>query len=58
MLSYFSSSRINRCPQCLTRITVPEFDEHLVVCPGCGNTMTVSAKYVSLATSLLRNPAP
>jgi len=53
MLSYFSSSRIYRCPQCSTRITVPEFDEHLVVCPGCGNTMTVSAKYVSLAASLV-----
>jgi uncharacterized paraquat-inducible protein A len=53
MLSYFSSSRIYRCPQCLTRITVPEFDEHLVVCPGCGNTMTVSAKYESVAASLV-----
>lgn len=53
MLSYSSSSRIYRCPQCLTRITVPEFDEHVVVCPGCGNTMSVSAKYVSLAASLI-----
>jgi uncharacterized paraquat-inducible protein A len=52
MLSY-SSSRVYRCPQCLTRITVPTFDEHLVVCPGCGNTMSVSAKYVSLAASLV-----
>ena len=53
MLSYSLSSRIYRCPHCLTRITVLEFDEHLVVCPGCGNTMTVSAKYVSLAASLV-----
>jgi uncharacterized paraquat-inducible protein A len=53
MLSYFLSSRIYRCPQCLTRITVPEFDEHVVVCPDCGNTMSVSAKYVSLAASLV-----
>ena len=52
MLSYSLSSRIYRCPHCLTRITVLEFDEHLVVCPGCGETMTVSAKYVSLAASL------
>jgi hypothetical protein len=53
MLSYFSSSRDYRCPQCLTRITVPEFDEHLVVCPGCGNTMTVSARYICLAVFLI-----
>ena len=53
MLFYPSNSRIYRCPQCLARITVPEFDEHLVVCPGCGNTMIVSAKYVSLAASLV-----
>ena len=53
MLSYSSSSRIYRCPQCLTRITVPEIDEHVVVCPSCGNTMVVSAKYVSLAAPLV-----
>ncbi len=53
MLSYSASSRSYRCPHCLTRITVAEFDEHLVVCPGCGITMTVSAKYVSLAASLV-----
>jgi len=53
MLSYPSSSRIYRCPQCLARITVPEFDEHLVVCPGCGNALIVSPKYVSLAASLV-----
>jgi uncharacterized paraquat-inducible protein A len=53
MLSYSSNSRIYRCPQCLTRITVPTFDEHLVVCSGCGNTMIVSAKDVSLAASLV-----
>ena len=53
MLSYSPSSRIYRCPQCLTRITFPEFDEHLVVCPGCGSAMTVWAKYVSLVASLV-----
>jgi len=53
MLSYSSSSRTYPCPQCLARITLPEFDEHLVVCPGCENTMIVSAKYVSLAASLI-----
>ncbi len=53
MLFYSSSSRIYRCPQCLARITVPEFDEHLVVCPGCGNAITVLAQYVSLAASLV-----
>jgi DNA-directed RNA polymerase subunit RPC12/RpoP len=52
MWSYPSSTRIYRCPQCLARITVREFDEHLVVCPGCGNTLIVSPKYVSLAASL------
>jgi uncharacterized paraquat-inducible protein A len=52
MLSYSSSSRIYRCPQCLARITVPKFDEYLAVCSGCGNTMIVSPKYVSLAASL------
>jgi len=53
MLSYSSSSRIYRCSHCLIRITVPEFDEHVVVCPGCGNAMSVSTKYVSLAASLV-----
>jgi uncharacterized paraquat-inducible protein A len=53
MLFYSSSSLIYRCPQCLARITVPEFDEHLVVCPGCGNTLIVSPKYWSLAASLV-----
>jgi hypothetical protein len=53
MLSYSSSSRIYRCPQCLARITVQEFDEHFVVCPGCRKTISVSAKYVSLAASLV-----
>jgi len=53
MWSYSSSSRIYTCPQCRARITLPEFDEHLVVCPGCGKTMNVSAKYVSLAAFLV-----
>ena len=53
MLSYSSSSRIYRCPQCLARISLPTFDEHFVVCPGCGSTMSVSAKYVSLVASLV-----
>jgi hypothetical protein len=55
MLSYSLSSRVHRCPQCLTRITVLEFefDEHVVVCPGCGDTLSVSVKYVSLVASLV-----
>lgn len=52
MLSYPSSSRFYLCPQCLTPITVAKVDQQLVVCPGCGNTTTVAAKYVSLVVSL------
>ena len=53
MLSHSSSSRVYRCPHCLTRITLPKFDEHIVICPGCGNTMAVSVRCLSLAASLV-----
>lgn len=53
MLSYSSSSRIYRCPQCLTRITTPELDENRVVCPVCGTTRIISHKYFSLVACLV-----
>jgi hypothetical protein len=53
MLSYCLNLSIYRCPQCLARITGPKFDEHLVVCPGCGCTMIVSARHMSLAAFLV-----